>query len=323
MDFLTRQFIASAKRFRDEVPKLIKQLSSFGSDLNEIKVSTKAIQENTQPKQKSEDTEKKVRAIVSLPSPIKTERDAYDDIHQRRDKWRLWVEVMTLLAVLAYGYLTLRVWKEMISARHQAQGAVEAANSAVKVTQEANQISKHQFALDQRPYVTIQRIWIIDPKTGHEITPVAGQPLFVEIHFVNAGKTPALNFVIHRHIVFGLSDIERHFQSEPTTDMSKRTGGIVAQGPEGSSTTAVSLKDTFANETADVSISEIVNWDGSQPIVVFGRMTYEDAFGRVYCTPYANRWLGPSTWENVLVLRIDKPFFVRRVIDLCPGIKPY
>jgi hypothetical protein len=123
MDFLAQQFIAAVKRIRDEIAKIIANLSSFGSDLKGIKTTTQSIERTTKAYQETKDAAPKITAFLNLPGPIETKRDDYDERQQRRDRWRLLIEVLTLVSVTGYGYMAIRQWREMVSARHQAQSA--------------------------------------------------------------------------------------------------------------------------------------------------------------------------------------------------------
>ena len=79
-------------------------------------------------------------------------------------------------------------------------------------------------------------------------------------------------------------------------------------------TSAVSVKDTYAVESTYVAPESYLPWDGTNPVVVFGRVTYEDAFGKLYCTPFAATYLNPQAWSNFAELSPGKP-----ISDLCPA----
>jgi hypothetical protein len=77
------------------------------------------------------------------------------------------------------------------------------------------------------------------------------------------------------------------------------------------------VTDTYSIETTTVNPSDIVNWDGSQPIIVFGRFSYYNTLGAIYCTPYAiefgpkiKNW--PMNWGTIT--KVDHI----KLGDLCP-----
>jgi len=76
--------------------------------------------------------------------------------------------------------------------------------------------------------------------------------------------------------------------------------------------TAISIKDTYSRETPLFEPSQVINWDGSNPIFVFGRITYQDTAGQKYCTPFLMHYL-PGNWAYTLKLHDLS------VGDLCPN----
>jgi hypothetical protein len=182
---------------------------------------------------------------------------------------------------------------------------------------------KDQFQLDQRPHVGISDIAFGEsfrilkllgqsvkrkptPK-GEQVMPHIGEPLFVDVKIKNFGRSPALNIVSHRHLLFGP---KAHYKIEHVTD--PQTGTILESG-DTQAVTAVSVKDTYSVESIQVDPSEFVAWDGSEPIVVFGRIIYEDSFGNRYCTPYAWQYLPEGMMWEILPMtgRLE-------VVQLCP-----
>ena len=217
-----------------------------------------------------------------------------------QDKKRYLVEVITLCFVIIVAGLT--GWQGCLTRRY------------VGISQQAYDTTRTQFQLDQRPYVMPIAYELKDFPTGKAIPPVKGHPFVVNIRIKNIGKSPALNVIIHRHLVWG-DDIQK-FRPEPP-DIDKRTGDAIGQG-ETTVTSAASLKDTFANETADIEKDQLAVWDGKHPIVVFGRITYQDSFDKVYCTPFADRYFGPSLWERIGRVFKENIGFDRRITDMCP-----
>ena len=138
----------------------------------------------------------------------------------------------------------------------------------------------------------------------------------VNVHLKNVGKSAALKAITHRHVLF------RTYMGQFHTEPPDREEGsaAIAQSSE-IVTTTVSLKDTFSNESVDVQPSDLINWDGSG-ILVFGRITYEDASGFRYCTPYAYDYLNGS-WGMVTSIDRKVPPLKISITELCSGVKPY
>lgn len=217
--------------------------------------------------------------------------------------WKTTAELIGIAAVVAY---TVFSGFQMYYAGQQATAAITASAAA---TQTLKTI-QGQFQLDQRPYVLILGYAVADPKTGKPTSPKVGKPVIVIISFKNVGKSPALHFISHRHLLFG-SNISQ-FRIEPPDDKTK-AGSILDSTHEGHMV-AFSVKDTFNAESILISPSDIINWDGSA-IVVFGRFSYEDTFGNLYCTPYMASKLSTGEWVNMSELAEGR---LHNVTELCP-----
>lgn len=139
----------------------INMLTSLGSDLKEIKHATQTIDKNTQSAEKHNNPPQEVRGVIGIEGPIETKRDSYDANQERRDRWRLAVEVFTLFAVIGYGYLTLRVWREMIYARHQSQqqtGLLIKQTEVLKAVVKANPGMQLEAGLMQFGFMNVGRL---------------------------------------------------------------------------------------------------------------------------------------------------------------------
>jgi hypothetical protein len=169
-------------------------------------------------------------------------------------------------------------------------------------------LMKEQFKMDQRPYITIAAVNSVDLETGKEAEPIKEKPVAVNLKIVNIGKSVALNVITHRHIAFGSS--VGKIAPEPVEDKAVSYEAIGPNIP--TMTTAISLKDTFANEGLEFNPADVIVWDGSDPIIVFGRSTYSDSFGNAYCTPFMFRHI-TGNWA------ILSGFGKHAVTDLCPA----
>jgi hypothetical protein len=168
-------------------------------------------------------------------------------------------------------------------------------------------LMKEQFKMDQRPYITIGAVNSVDLETGKEAEPIKGKPIAINLKIVNIGKTVALNVTTHRHMVFGSS--VGKIAPEPIAGRTVSHEAIAPNMP--TMTTVMSLKDRFANEGLEFNPADVIVWDGSDPIIVFGRSTYSDSFGNAYCTPFMLRHI-TGNWA------VLSGFGDHAVTDLCP-----
>jgi hypothetical protein len=173
------------------------------------------------------------------------------------------------------------------------------------LTRQAVNNAAEQFQIDQRPYVSVvDDPEMIDLYTKQPIQPIIGKPIVVDIRYKNIGKSVALNVLAYRHLLFGPQPGD--IRADAIQADSARA---VTLDPSAKNlTSAVSIKDSFTNQSIVVDPSELVMWDGSE-IVLFGRISYQDIFGNSYCTPFAMRRI-PGGW-NYLNQSITK--------KLCPA----
>ena len=75
-----------------------------------------------------------------------------------------------------------------------------------------------------------------------------------------------------------------------------------AQGVE--TITAFSYKHPFMHQTGFVYPKYFANWDG-QAVFLFGRISYRDTFGNLYCTPFmAVNGQGGGLWAEILFIDV-------------------
>ncbi|TMA10570.1 MAG: hypothetical protein E6J89_10205, partial [Deltaproteobacteria bacterium] len=116
----------------------------------------------------------------------------------RLNKLRFGVEILTLIAVVFYGWVAYRQWGEMrrstdasVKSADQAKRAADIADTTLK----SNDVS---FRMTMRPYMTIKDITISN------FTPE--KKFRVDITGENSGKTPALNFIWVSKLQIGQKD---------------------------------------------------------------------------------------------------------------------
>jgi hypothetical protein len=213
------------------------------------------------------------------------------------------MEILGLGVLIAYTTFAALQWREM-------RKETKAANDSLNTVRE-------EFQRDQRPYVAISKYVVGDIKhlDDKEHKPIVGQPILVTVLYKNVGKSTALRLVAHRHIVFGKEVL--NISVDPIDDDSDSSTAL-AQGQE-NSTSAVSVKDTFDRKVqtnANVDPSDLVPWDGSQPIIVFGRITYRDTDGNLYCTPFLSRYISIN-WTVIDYLSVPGTGIKILAKDLC------
>jgi hypothetical protein len=189
-------------------------------------------------------------------------------------------------------------------------------------------LSKWQVEVTQRPRIIITKFgephsWDISHRRPDVIPLTQGKPIAVVIEFTNNGHSSAVNEVTHRHILFGDDTHKLHIEG-PDKIGSATTSTVEPGTPL--STNVFAVRDTFSQESNDVGgESNLLNWDGNFPIIVFGRFYYEDTAGNSYCLPYMSKrdyeggyWEQVATWKDYTVT----PSIQRRTTDLCPAGEP-
>jgi hypothetical protein len=173
MDYDNPQFVAAVR-------KIIHDLFRA----SEPRVNTDETQHNTDNERDNAPIATVTELRTQIPIRVQTKTD--ESKAERVWKWaKGLLEVLGILAVILYTVLANKQWHEMISARHQTQGAIEATTRATGAAEAANKDAADRFRIDQRPYM-----WIVtpilpakDPKDGYYT---------VNIHYKNYGKSPAI-----------------------------------------------------------------------------------------------------------------------------------
>jgi len=201
---------------------------------------------------------------------------AQEDNTTHGGKVLFWTKISAGLLLI---YVGLTLWQAISS--HQSLMAI-----------------RDQFHQDQRPYISITKYEIMDPISGHRKEPQifeVGKGIHVNVEFKNVGKTVAVNMIPHYHLVFGKGVIDQ-IKTEPK-DVGAQ-GASVDPGGEGS-VTAISLNDTFSRETVAFNSADVMPWDGSMPVIIFGRISYQDISGTFYCNPILVQYTDRGNWANL------------------------
>jgi hypothetical protein len=247
-DFVTRQFIELAKKLRKDFRKA---LSLFGGDLREIKISIQSIDKNTYAYQTKEPPKPELAAVLHGAEGADKERRGT----RRRDRIRLLVEWLTLLAVAGYGLVAYFQLQAMIRATNASERAATAAEGGLTTTRTALNVG-------ERAYVADKGLKIVHPVAA------GSQPTIV-VDIFNGGRTPALN--VTTAITLTVSDHELK-----TFKWASDVGG--------SKSTLLPGADTLSNEIATkrALIPDEVNAldSGKVWLYLYGVIRYDDVFGQ-------------------------------------------
>jgi hypothetical protein len=209
---------------------------------------------------------------------------------------------------------------EIVKQYPEIKKSAEANVAASQAATESLKTIGKQFQLDQRPFVTVVCCKTSDI-SGNNIPPTIGKAVGANIEIHNVGKSPAFNLFTHYHFLFGSDVMKIRADAQDTI----KSEGILPQGGPGIFVTALSVKNTYTVDTNKLNPSELVEWDGAQPIVVFGRVTYNDTFGNSYCTPCVHMWLHDHVWADVVGKSlIDKRNHrTHKIPNMCPSQTPF
>jgi len=314
MDFLAQQFIAAAKKLREQLDVLRKYMFRLHRDAQE---QVKAIRETRDAYNQSQNTPQVLRAELQVPKAIEVTTSPKDK-KSGREWFKLAVETLTLFAVIAYTVIAKHQWSEMISARHQAQGAVEAATRSATAAENTNTAVADQFRLDERPY-----LWgdpngiVIDPNKPNalDVIFVAGPndiSAGATVKIRNLGKSPAV----------GIKMTGTYYKIGPSkwaTEQARTYKPKYAINPSDSI-----LMNEGASGPGLVPSSDIIKLtakeleairDGTYDFYIVGGMQYKDIFSpeqtkpyeTTYCfhfrpvgLPFANCNFGPGYFGNTM-----------------------
>lgn len=173
----------------------------------------------------------------------------------------------------------------------------------------SNLQTRWNFQEEQRPRIAVPTFEMVDVTTKSRGITI-GHPFAVNVYFINNGKSAARNIYVHRHVLFG-KDYTKQLKVEPEDAWNS---GYTLEPNIIQVMTAMSVKDTYAVESVYYNPDWVISWDGSRPIIVFGRITYQDSYGKKYCTPFGMQYLENDAF-NVISTFGPNTF---NVADLCP-----
>jgi hypothetical protein len=254
-----------ARKIREELRAIKDSLGllhlDFEKHINTASEARKAEKERNEP-------EPVASSELKITETVKTHKIADDTASPRREWIKVGIEAATLCAVIVYACLTLREWREMISARHVAQVAIETAKRSAS---EALSQVQRNFIADQKPYV-----WITD-----EIGPFVQAPhsrgntsdkLAFNYHFKNYGKSPAINCQEIGHILLG-RNADKRIAFAP---LDPGKGAVLPPGKE-------SFNTAFSDQAIDPTLLADINSKGKDVYVTVAvHFQYSDTSGNVY-----------------------------------------
>jgi hypothetical protein len=177
MDYVARQFIVLAKKLRKDLRKSLDVLHADVSRLISILSKQQPKPNNVCEAIDDRGEPQIIRAELSTPVAIAVQNEPKDS-HPNWQRVKTVVEIVGILAALTYAYVAVRQWREMIAVRHQAQGAIDAANRSASAAETANRNAVES----ERPWVGMSIViqnWA-DDKTRKAV-----------VFFTNSGRRPA------------------------------------------------------------------------------------------------------------------------------------
>jgi hypothetical protein len=216
--------------------------------------------------------------------PIRIKTEPEKSKAKRVWKWTVGIlEVIGILAVIAYTILANKQWHEMISARHTAQDAIV---SAKKSADESIAQVQSNFNTDQRPY-----LWLVQPVSP----PIYQLGRIPEWHIAisNFGRSPAIQvhgctkfIIVHQSLETHLSILQvlaKLKAPTPVCDETKSSLASAAVLPSGGTyyplAEETTLRPVDIPSLAGFSTHDI--W-----MVLYGATTYQDMSGKQYTSTF-------------------------------------
>ncbi len=264
MDFITQQFIALLHKLEMGISHLHEAIDKHKSS---IENATRANQQESQPL--------KVNAELYLPKEIE------QALAKKCNEGRGWEKanvivsgftaLFTLFAFVAaavYAHYAHQTLVEMRNQTPQLTASAQAAGNAAGAAIQANTDAAKRFIQDERPY-----IWLLnqsfDPPRIEQEGKYAGH-LSVQYHFMNYGRTPAVNERGGGYIAIGDNEC-RDLYAEP---IPTKYGSFIPIGQQDVLNVLYSKKSVSKDELTLIE-------QGKIPVCIFGYFEYSDMAGTV------------------------------------------
>lgn len=287
MDYVTRQFIFLAKKFRKEIRKGQESLHRDVTGLSDrIKNLKHAVTQQGQSNCKSSDTPAvavtELRTQVPIQVETKTKKTKPELI------WAVFkgaLEAWGIVAVILYTIFAYQQWQEMTTANAISMGNYRRAridaNGQLKESRIQTETTLRVMRVDQRPWIYIPN----QNETFPDITDKA--PLVYDVKVSNVGKTVAREVAS----IFVLAIVRKgkepnyRFDDPDYPAVHSRLGAVFPSDPVRPVQAAlVKISDGHPikrwpthEEWIDIAI-------GNAYIVVYGQVNYIDGFGRSHWT---------------------------------------
>lgn len=215
---------------------------------------------------------------VRFPEAAENETYAYKHREQRRDRWKVALEALTLFGVLAYGFVAYRQWGQMIIANGHATDSANAANAAATTAQEALKEARDNFRRDQRPYIWITNnlglpSFVAMPRAQAE---GFGQAMW-NVFYTNYGKAPAYGLTTHSWVRFGNGPFLPTPSQKPAPG---KQSEITEGGPL--PPTKVDFMTACSGKVTPERFNQLLTIGHSWGISIRVRFDYTDAYGGKY-----------------------------------------
>ena len=222
-----------------------------------------------------------LRAELQIPESAINTYKSEQKQKTRLERWKLFVEVLTLLAVISYAGIAYYQWGAMREAAQAAIDAVEIAKNTVKINKEAMEANLNQSKSALQATIDIarqdQRAWIgtiaILPEfkdaTNNPIYIKEGFPAKFEVVLTNSGKSPALK--VRSQVRFITRPSEIKFSPDYGKSLHPESVSVI-QPQEKSNLPAPPAPKPFA--ALDIDAYKSRKWI----LYLFGKITYEDIF---------------------------------------------
>jgi len=218
-----------------------------------------------------------ISAELRTPVPIRVQNETQDR-HPNWNRVKTIAEILGIIAAIGYGYVAIRQWREMISARHQTQHAVETASRSADAADRANMIA--QQALE-----SVQRAFVNFPPTPE----MAGfnvpndSILQISIPLENAGNTQAHAVRDRVSLIATTKSLPENYSFPDITGKYGQPWAATGAGvipPKGS----VMSQSIYINESVMLRVMKNHNMSDVRPIrlptgvIFYGWVTYRDIF---------------------------------------------
>ena len=239
-----------------------------------IQKQTEAVNKHYAAQENQQQNTPTLKAELQIPDALVAQTKETNAKSERREKFKVVIELTTLFAVLAYTTVAAFQWWEM--------------RKTTKATQQSVADADRNFRRDERA-------WIAFAFVGGNIQLTVGKSFFVTTQVLNTGKTPAKN--VEGNIAVRVVKKGEHleFVYTPGHANYRVVGGTIF--PNGSITQSFEGIQHGPEKAEAIVITktllqEIVSSESF--IVVYGKLTYTDIFGAPHWTTYCRYVTNPS-----------------------------